>query len=83
MTLVACAAAMALLALDMVTSGDSHAVEWLILLVPFFLGLGLVVAAPVVLACRLREDGCWAQGGALAASLAVLVNVVSSTCPTL
>ena len=82
MTIVACTVAMALVALDMATSGDPHAVAWLVLLVPFFLGLGLVVAAPVVLAFRLREDGCWAQGGALAASLAVLVNVVSSTCPT-
>ena len=83
MTIVAGAAAMALVALDMVTSGDPHPVEWLVLLLPFFLGLGLVVAAPVVLAFRLREDGCWAQGGALAASLAVLVHVVSGTCPTL
>ena len=82
MTIVACTVAMALVALDMATSGDPHAVAWLVLLVPFFLGLGLVVAAPVALAFRLREDGCWAQGGALAASLAVLVNVVSSTCPT-
>jgi hypothetical protein len=67
----------------MATSGDPQAVEWLVLLVPFFLGVGLLAAAPAALALRLREDGRWAQSGALAGSVAVLVNVVSSTCPNL
>ena len=66
-----------LVVLDMVRSGDPHAAEWLVLLVPFFLGLGLLAATPAILTLRLRADGRWAQSGAMAGSLAILVNVVS------
>jgi hypothetical protein len=82
-TIIAGAAGTTLVALDMATSGDPHAAEWLVLLVPVFLGLGLLAAAPAMLAFRLRADSRWAQSGALAGSLAILVNVVSSTCPNL
>jgi hypothetical protein len=81
--IIAGAASTALVALDMATSGDPHAAEWLVLLIPFFLGLGLLAAAPAMLALRLRADGRWAQGGALAGDLAVLATVVSSACPNL
>ena len=83
MTIIAGVAGTTLVALDMAMSGDPHAAEWLVLLVPFLLGLGLLTAVPAMLSLRLRADGRWAQGGALAGSLAVLVNVVSSTCPNL
>ena len=82
-TIIAGAAGTTLVALDMATSGDPHAAEWLVLLLPVFPGLGLLAAAPAMLAFRLRADSRWAQSGALAGSLAILVNVVSSTCPNL
>jgi hypothetical protein len=82
-SIIAGTAGTILVVLDMVTSGDPHAAEWLVLLVPFFLGLGLLAATPAVLTLRLRADGRWAQSGATAGSLAILVNVVSSTCPNL
>ena len=77
------AASTTLVALDMATSGDPDAPEWLVLLVPFYLGLALLAAGPPMVALRLRADDRWAQSGMLAGSLAVLVNVVSSTCPNL
>jgi hypothetical protein len=82
-TIISGAAGTTLVVLDMSTSGDPHAAEWLVLLVPFFLGLGLLAAAPAMLALRLRGDRQWAQSGAMAGSLAILVNIVSSTCPNL
>jgi hypothetical protein len=82
-SIIAGVAGTTLVALDMATSGDPHAAEWLVLLVPFFLGLALLAAAPPMLALRLRADGRWAQSGVLAGNLAVLVNIISSTCPNL
>src|SRR5918911_269005 len=49
-TIIAGAAGTTLVALDMATSGDPHAAEWLGLLVSVFLGLGLLAAPPAVLA---------------------------------